>query len=105
MTQDDSIEAYSRGGETSEQTVARLNVAAAQARDDEIAAALGAVEDGQALLAQAVVVFGGLRAACDWMSSAAIGLNGRRPVDLLKTPGDAGAVAELLGRLYNGVYS
>jgi putative toxin-antitoxin system antitoxin component (TIGR02293 family) len=56
------------------------------------------------VLAQASSVLGGQTAAEDWMMKPALGLDGRRPIDLLSSSAGAEAVAEHLTRLEYGVY-
>jgi putative toxin-antitoxin system antitoxin component (TIGR02293 family) len=56
-------------------------------------------------LAQASVVFGGREAAERWMTRPAMGLDGARPIDLLRTLQGAELVTEFLGRLAHGVYN
>ncbi|MFN3294883.1 MAG: antitoxin Xre/MbcA/ParS toxin-binding domain-containing protein [Gemmobacter sp.] len=58
-----------------------------------------------AILAEAIAVLGTQAAAEDWMNRPAIGLDNRRPVDLLATAAGAEAVAEYLTRLDYGVYA
>ena len=58
-----------------------------------------------AILAQAIGVLGNQAAAEDWMNRPAIGLDNRRPVDLLATAAGAEAVADYLTRLEYGVYA
>ncbi|MEK8050950.1 antitoxin Xre/MbcA/ParS toxin-binding domain-containing protein [Ideonella sp. DXS22W] len=57
------------------------------------------------ILAQASAVFGGREAAERWMAHPALGLDGARPIDLLRTLQGAELVTEFLGRLEHGVYS
>ena len=56
-------------------------------------------------LAQASAVFGGRDAAERWMAGPAMGLDGARPIDLLRTLQGAELVTEFLGRLEHGVYN
>lgn len=56
-------------------------------------------------LAQASAVFGGREAAERWMARPAMGLDGARPIDLLRTWQGAELVTEFLGRLEHGVYN
>jgi len=56
-------------------------------------------------LAQASDVFGGREAAERWMAKPAMGLDGARPIDLLRTLQGAELVTEFLGRLAHGVYN
>lgn len=57
------------------------------------------------LLAQAGVVFGDAAAAQRWLAAPAMGLDGARPIDLLRTLQGSELVAEFLGRLEHGVYN
>ena len=56
-------------------------------------------------LAQASDVFGGREAAERWMAKPAMGLDGARPIDLLRTLQGAELVTEFLGRMAHGVYN
>lgn len=56
-------------------------------------------------LAKATDVFGGREEAERWMSQEAMGLDGARPIDLLRTVQGAELVKEFLGRLEQGVYN
>lgn len=56
-------------------------------------------------LAKAAELFGGLEAAQRWMSSPVMGLDGARPVELLRTSQGAQLVTEFLDRLEHGVYN
>lgn len=56
-------------------------------------------------LAKATDVFGGRVEAERWMSEPAMGLDGARPIDLLRTVQGAELVNEFLGRLEYGVYN
>jgi putative toxin-antitoxin system antitoxin component (TIGR02293 family) len=58
-----------------------------------------------AVLAKATAVFGAQEEAEHWLQRPAIGLNQRRPIDLLATPAGVRLVEELLGRLEYGVYT
>jgi putative toxin-antitoxin system antitoxin component (TIGR02293 family) len=57
------------------------------------------------VLAKATEVFGSQRDAEQWMERPAIGLDQRRPIDLLRTPAGAELVETFLERLEYGVYS
>jgi putative toxin-antitoxin system antitoxin component (TIGR02293 family) len=57
------------------------------------------------LLAQAGVVFGDAAAAQRWLAAPVMGLDGARPIDLLRTLQGSELVAEFLGRLEHGVYN
>lgn len=57
------------------------------------------------ILAQASTVMGGREAAERWMAHPVMGLDGARPIDLLRTLQGAELVTEFLGRLEHGVYS
>lgn len=56
-------------------------------------------------LARASVVFGGREAAERWLLEPAMGLDGMRPIDLLRTGQGAALVNEFLERLEHGVYN
>ncbi len=56
-------------------------------------------------LAKASEVFGGREEAERWMSTEVMGLDGARPIDLLRTLQGAELVKEFLGRLEHGVYN
>ena len=56
-------------------------------------------------LAKATELFGGRAQAERWMSEVAMGLDGARPIDLLRTVQGAELVNEFLGRLEYGVYN
>jgi putative toxin-antitoxin system antitoxin component (TIGR02293 family) len=57
------------------------------------------------VLAKATEVLGSQRDAEQWMERPAIGLDQRRPIDLLTTPAGAELVETFLERLEYGVYS
>jgi putative toxin-antitoxin system antitoxin component (TIGR02293 family) len=57
-----------------------------------------------AISAKAVEVFGSKEDAEQWLRSPAMGLDGRRPIDLLESPEGKQLVEEFLGRLEFGVY-
>lgn len=56
------------------------------------------------ILAKATEVFGSQEEAEQWLESPAIGLDQRRPIDLLATPAGVELVEDLLERLEYGVY-
>jgi putative toxin-antitoxin system antitoxin component (TIGR02293 family) len=56
-------------------------------------------------LAKASEVFGGKDKAEEWMSKPAMGLDGQRPLEMLKTAQGATLVKDFLTRLEYGVYS
>jgi putative toxin-antitoxin system antitoxin component (TIGR02293 family) len=56
-------------------------------------------------LSQASTVFGSREAAERWMSRPALGLDGARPIELMRTLQGAELVTEFLGRLEHGVYN
>jgi len=56
-------------------------------------------------LAKATEIFGSREEAERWMSRPAMGLDGQRPIDLLRTVQGAELVGDFLGRLEYGVYS
>jgi putative toxin-antitoxin system antitoxin component (TIGR02293 family) len=57
------------------------------------------------ILAKATEVFGSQEAAKRWLIEPAIGLDRKRPIDLLSTPTGAEMVEKFLGRLEYGVYT
>ena len=57
------------------------------------------------LLTLAAEVMGGHDAAERWMAAPAVGLDGARPIELMRTLQGAELVSDLLGRLEHGVYS
>lgn len=56
-------------------------------------------------LAKATEIFGGKEEAERWMSRPAMGLDGQRPIELLRTVQGAELVNDFLGRLEYGVYT
>ena len=59
---------------------------------------------GDELMAHAASVFGSLELAEAWVAEPAMGLDGARPIDLIKTPEGSERISVLLGRLARGVY-
>ncbi len=57
------------------------------------------------ILAKATAVLGSQEEAERWLERPAIGLDQRRPIDLLATPAGVRILEELLGRLDYGVYT
>ena len=57
------------------------------------------------ILAKATAVFGSQEAAEQWLERPAIGLDQRRPIDLLATPAGVRLVEAYLGRIAYGVYT
>jgi putative toxin-antitoxin system antitoxin component (TIGR02293 family) len=57
------------------------------------------------IFAKAVSVFGLAEDAETWMLQPALGLDGRRPIDLLSSPAGVSLLADFLGRLEYGVYT
>ena len=57
------------------------------------------------VLAKATNVLGSQAEAEEWLGRPAVGLNGRRPLDLLATSAGARLVQEFLDRLEYGVYT
>jgi putative toxin-antitoxin system antitoxin component (TIGR02293 family) len=58
-----------------------------------------------AVLVKATKVFGSREAAEQWLERPAIGLDHRRPIDLLTTPAGLALVEDHLTRLEYGVYA
>ena len=56
------------------------------------------------ILAKAIAVFGSQEEAEQWLQRPAIGLDQRRPIDLLATPAGVEIVEDFLTRLKYGVY-
>ncbi len=56
------------------------------------------------ILEQAISVFGSKEAAEEWMTRPTIGLERRRPIDLICTSGEAEVVETYLTRMDCGVY-
>ncbi|MEA2790098.1 MAG: hypothetical protein QOG73_2504 [Acetobacteraceae bacterium] len=57
------------------------------------------------ILARATVVLGSQEEAEQWLERPAMGLDQRRPIDLLATPAGVEIVQDFLGRLEYGVYT
>lgn len=57
------------------------------------------------ILAKAIEIFGSQAEAEQWLERPAMGLDQRRPIDLLATPAGVELVEELLTRLEYGVYT
>ena len=57
------------------------------------------------ILAKATEVFGSQQEAEQWLERPAIGLDRRRPIELLSTPAGVELVEDFLGRLEYGVYT
>jgi putative toxin-antitoxin system antitoxin component (TIGR02293 family) len=57
------------------------------------------------ILAKATAVLGGQEVAERWLTSPAVALDRRRPVDLLTSPAGVELVEQLLGRMEYGVYT
>ncbi|HUG62382.1 MAG TPA: antitoxin Xre/MbcA/ParS toxin-binding domain-containing protein [Methylomirabilota bacterium] len=57
------------------------------------------------VLAKATEALGSQEEAERWLERPAIGLDGRRPIDLLETPAGTEIVETLLGRIAYGVYA
>ena len=57
------------------------------------------------ILTRAAAAFGSRTAAEEWLAQPAIGLDQRRPIDLLTTPAGVELVEDFLGRIEFGVYT
>ena len=80
-----------------------------QRRKDEPARPLSPEQGGRTwkfaeILAQATAVFGSQAEAESWLQRPAIGLNQRRPIDLLATPAGVELVETYLSQMAYGVY-
>ena len=76
---------------------------------DDPTKALSKAQSGRAwkfaeILAKATEVLGSQDEAEQWLERPAIGLDQRRPIDLLETPAGVELVEDFLGRLEYGVY-
>jgi putative toxin-antitoxin system antitoxin component (TIGR02293 family) len=56
-------------------------------------------------LTRATTLFGSRAAAGQWLEQPAIGLEQRRPIDLMATPAGLELVEDYLGRIEYGVYT
>ena len=63
------------------------------------------LESLSSFLKKAIEIFGSKEGAEQWLASPAIGLERRRPIDLLGTPDGFETVATYLGRIEYGVYA
>lgn len=87
-----------------------VSVRTVQRRRDAPAKPLSSEQSGRAwkfaeILSKATELFGGQEAAENWLVTPAIGLEQRRPVDLLTTPAGVKLVEDLLVRMDYGVYA
>jgi putative toxin-antitoxin system antitoxin component (TIGR02293 family) len=57
------------------------------------------------VVARAIEVFGGAAEAVAWLQGEALALDGRRPIELLRSPAGTEMVEQLLGRLEYGVFT
>jgi putative toxin-antitoxin system antitoxin component (TIGR02293 family) len=57
------------------------------------------------LLAKAIEIFGSKQEAEEWLQRPAMGLDDRRPIELLETPAGVKLVEDFLTRLEYGVYT
>jgi putative toxin-antitoxin system antitoxin component (TIGR02293 family) len=62
------------------------------------------VRDFARIVATATTVLGSREAAEQWLERPALGLDGRRPIELLASAAGVGLVEEFLRRLEHGVY-
>ncbi len=77
---------------------------------EEPSALLSTDQSGRAwkfaeIVARAIDVFGGAEQAVAWLQGEATALDGRQPIELLRTPSGTELVEQLLGRLEYGVYT
>lgn len=87
-----------------------VSVRTVQRRRDAPAKALSSEQSGRAwkfaeILSKATELLGNQEAAENWLVTPAIGLEQRRPVDLLATPAGIKLVEDLLVRMDYGVYA
>ncbi len=81
-----------------------------QRRRDSQDGSLSPEQSGRAwtfaeILGRATETFGSREAALDWLQRPALALDGRRPLELLRTPAGAELVGDHLTRLEYGVYT
>ena len=57
------------------------------------------------IMTRAIDVFGTKEDAEEWLTKPALGLEQRRPIDLLSSPAGVELVEEFLGRIEYGVYT
>ena len=62
-------------------------------------------EKSAEILTRATTLFGSQAAATQWLEQPAIGLDQRRPIDLMTTPSGLKLVEDFLGRIEYGVYT
>jgi putative toxin-antitoxin system antitoxin component (TIGR02293 family) len=87
-----------------------MSVRTYQRRKDSPSKPLNAEQSGRTwkfaeILAKATDVFGSQEDAEHWFERPAMGLDQRRPIDLLATPAGVALVEDLLQRLEHGVYT
>lgn len=87
-----------------------MSVRTLQRRRDDQGRALSAELSGRAWLLAEVVgrateIFGSKADALAWLQAPALALDGRRPIDLLRTPAGAEVLGDHLTRLEYGVYT
>jgi putative toxin-antitoxin system antitoxin component (TIGR02293 family) len=97
------------GKTTSLEKAVGMSLRTFQRHKDAPARLLNPEQSGRAwkfaeILAQATAVFGSQEAAEQWLERPAIGLDQRRPIDLLATPAGVELVETFLERLRYGVY-
>lgn len=95
---------------TSLQKAVGMSLRTFQRRKDSGAKPLSPEQSGRAwkfaeILAKATAVLGSQEEAEQWLAHPAIGLNQRRPIDLLATPAGIEMVEDFLERLEYGVYT
>ncbi|MCI0599164.1 MAG: DUF2384 domain-containing protein [Beijerinckiaceae bacterium] len=97
-----------RGGASLEKAVG-MSLRTFQRRKDTPAKPLSQEQSGRTwkfaeILAKATAVLGSQKNAEQWLERPALGLNQRRPIDLLATPAGVEMVEDFLERLEFGVY-
>jgi putative toxin-antitoxin system antitoxin component (TIGR02293 family) len=105
----DGVQALSRG-DALEKAIGMSIRTFQRRRNDAASSSLSAEQSSRAwrfaeILAQAIEVLGSKEAAQEWLLSPAIGLDNRRPIDLLTSVAGAEAVGDYLTRMEYGVYT
>src|SRR5476649_1162509 len=105
MSRTESINNFRRDGESLAQARERLRAVVDHADDLAFAAQLRKTEDGTAILAKAVEVFGSRAAVRAWWAKPVIGLGNYAAGELITSEEGRRCVIEFLNRLEAGGYS